>query len=313
MKKILFLTLLVSCIQSSKAQSWCPPGATWYYSVWSGLLGYDAVVEYKYTADTTLLNKSCKIIKGTFSGQDMQDYNTLSYTTVPNYQTYYTYENNQVVYLFTGGQFDTVVNYNAAVGDKWLVNTDCGWQRSNTVTAVSSITVNNVSLRSITANFTYTYMNGGNPATYSNHVTYIEKIQGAEAGSWKGLFPGFCNEIDPSEMETPWTYFCGYTDNNFPLHMSGGDGCRLITGIQENSKKNNNFKFYPNPNNGNFTIEVTEASSIKIYNSLGDVLQENSFNSDGSYGMKLSTLANGIYYIQITNESGYLNSKFVKE
>jgi len=75
-----------------------------------------------------------------------------------------------------------------------------------------------------------------------------------------------------------------------------------------NSIENSDFKLYPNPSNGTFTIEQKklEANRITIYNSIGTMVFEKGLleNRNG-----ISVISNkGIYFYRIENENGVKTS-----
>jgi len=80
-------------------------------------------------------------------------------------------------------------------------------------------------------------------------------------------------------------------------------------GINELTYKNVNVKVYPNPSNGQFTIQTSITSgqsSIEIYNILGEKVysQFSTFNSPLS--INLSAQPSGVYLYRIVSETGEL-------
>lgn len=65
-----------------------------------------------------------------------------------------------------------------------------------------------------------------------------------------------------------------------------GNAC---TGINEKLSKSNSI--YPNPNNGEFTLELNETTQVIITNSSGSVLLNSTLNTGKQ------TRANGIYFV----------------
>ena len=314
MKKKLFILLTSLLSTIANAQNWCPPGATWYYSVWSGMLGFDAVVEYKYTGDTSLAGTNCKIVKGTFQGVDFYAFGTFSPTTIVNYRTYYTYENNDVVYLYNGTSFDTIVNYNANVGDKWLSPNSCGMRFPYKVIKTGTISVNNTNLRTISASYVYTYIDSGITITDSIWVEHFEKIQGQYAGSWRSLFFYSCPLTQaPIPYETPFRYYCGYSDQSTPLQLPETGVCRRITDINEAMEDDKLPKLFPNPNSGIFNLQIQKPSFVKIYSISGELITKIAFEEGGNYMINKSELSTGIYFVKIENKSSSSFVKLIKE
>ena len=70
---------------------------------------------------------------------------------------------------------------------------------------------------------------------------------------------------------------------------------------------------YPNPTNGIFTVDYSQATKIKVVNLLGqevldlDVIQ----NTDGSENIDLSTFPNGMYIVMVYNGTYISNYKLL--
>lgn len=315
MKKILplliFNLILFQCI---KSQSWCPPGATWYPGVWSGLFGYDAIVEYKYTHDTLIQNKNCKIIKGTFIGQNLPDFGTLNYTIVPNYRTYYTYENNNTVYLFQNNYFDTVVNFDAQFGDKWRLPSCSGGNpnRSVTITDTGHVIINNLSLKSLTASYTIAVTTGTTTQTYTLNYIFTERVFGSLV-RWGDLFGRGCFDIPHDGELNSWPQNCGYKDNDISTLSTVEGFCSKFTALNEFTNQGKLGFLYPNPNAGDFTIALKEASMISIYDSFGSLKCQISYNEPGNVEISIRELPNGFYYLKVQVKSETYFQKFLKQ
>lgn len=77
--------------------------------------------------------------------------------------------------------------------------------------------------------------------------------------------------------------------------------------------KKDNFDVYPNPAINNFTISnIIQKSTIRLYNSLGEIITEKEINSD--YTFDTNKLPNGIYTLIVNNKSdGFILKKIVIE
>ena len=103
-------------------------------------------------------------------------------------------------------------------------------------------------------------------------------------------------------------YCCTVTDSN---------GCtantcvhiKSIAGIQGISSSNGQISVYPNPNNGEFTMEssISGASVVEIYNLLGEkVFTKNLSTTKGTNQINVSNQPNGVYLYRVISESGDL-------
>ena len=92
----------------------------------------------------------------------------------------------------------------------------------------------------------------------------------------------------------------------------------LIDGLGDISSESG-ISLYPNPSNGNFIIELTNAASnqnvrIEIYNTIGQIIfstQEKVSLPDWKREMDLSTVAEGIYFIELKGENFFSRKKFL--
>ena len=71
------------------------------------------------------------------------------------------------------------------------------------------------------------------------------------------------------------------------------------------------FSIYPNPNNGEFTIESQLAIDLLIINELGQTIKTIQLSSANNLQLKVSDLANGIYFIVGKNKTTNINQKII--
>ena len=103
-------------------------------------------------------------------------------------------------------------------------------------------------------------------------------------------------------------YCCSVTDANGCVDST----CvhiKSIAGIQGISSSNGQIIVYPNPNNGQFTIEssISGASVVEIYNLLGEkVFTKNLSTTKGTNQINVSNQPNGVYLYRVISENGDL-------
>ena len=84
-----------------------------------------------------------------------------------------------------------------------------------------------------------------------------------------------------------------------------------LAGNEENSLRN--VAVYPNPNNGQFSINLPEEDcEIVVFNSLGQQVYQQS-NAKGKTALNLEGLNDGIYFVNVKSASVVSTIKFIKE
>ena len=85
--------------------------------------------------------------------------------------------------------------------------------------------------------------------------------------------------------------------------MSCGDDAAVIStvSVEENSMVNTNI--YPNPTNGNVTIEAKGMTHITVVSSLGQVVYDADIKADMTQ-LNLGQFKAGLYMVRINTEEG---------
>jgi len=108
--------------------------------------------------------------------------------------------------------------------------------------------------------------------------------------------------------ESAGTYKCIVTDAN-GCKDSISVKIKSIAGIDGISDNSAQIIVYPNPNNGQFTIEssIGGASSVEIYNLLGEkVYTRNLSTTKGTNTINVNNQPNGVYLYRIISDNGNL-------
>ncbi len=77
----------------------------------------------------------------------------------------------------------------------------------------------------------------------------------------------------------------------------------------------NNVFIYPNPSTGKLTVSIPEnvsTAKIALFNMQGMKIMEDAFRSS-EYTMDISSLSNGIYFVEIKTDKGTANRKILKQ
>ena len=131
-------------------------------------------------------------------------------------------------------------------------------------------------------------------------------------GTWSGSGVSG-NTFTPSAADTGVILIIySYTDANT---CSASDSVNITVnpcaGI-EGSLPDFQVKVYPNPNNGNFFLELSAASEIVIYNSLGAVVLSQDMKA-GKNTVDLGNYADGIYMIAVIKDGNRKMARILKQ
>jgi PKD repeat protein len=85
--------------------------------------------------------------------------------------------------------------------------------------------------------------------------------------------------------------------------------------IKENISENKSLSLFPNPNNGEFSIQLDKTNTLPhqllIYNVLGKLIFEDSFiPNEAKHSIQLSAIENGTYFVVLKSEQTVYRSKF---
>jgi hypothetical protein len=108
------------------------------------------------------------------------------------------------------------------------------------------------------------------------------------------------------------TYVVTGTDNNNCTATSTKTlSVNLCLGVDKNSVTVNESSVYPNPNNGEFFVNVTSTSTILILNNLGQVIENKQLES-GVHHFDYANYSAGVYFVKITQGNSSKTIKMLK-
>src|SRR3989339_518885 len=112
---------------------------------------------------------------------------------------------------------------------------------------------------------------------------------------------------------------CPYTTNSVSLKSLVAETIDIeevteATDIEQDIVNLNNLILYPNPNNGNFTIENLDINSIiEIYNTNGVLIKRITDNQESKVFINLQDITAGLYFIHFKNNSSVISRKIIIE
>jgi hypothetical protein len=210
-----------------------------------------------------------------------------SFTMVPSGATTYTFSNGSSVATPTANATYTVngTDANGCV---------------SSVEAISSVTVN--ALPVLTAVTNNTLLCIGETATLTVSGT-------ATSYTWSTTNNTTAIVVTPSVQTT------------YTVEGTGANGCLNSTTITQNVSACTGIEsltnvaainVYPNPNNGLFVIELITTSKVIVTNSLGQVVNVETFEA-GKHTININNESTGVYFVKVIENNNQQIIKVIKE
>lgn len=293
MRRILLLSILFLYALNSLGQIWCYPGSEWYYTR-SNITG-NGYAKHTYVGDVLFQNKNCQKIN-----YYSQQYVYLSQTLQISTSNYYTYIDNNVVYLYHSSHnvFDTLFNFNAIPGDAWYFpyHNFCGYQR-------------------------WEVLDTGHQVIQGHYLKWLKIDNGSQtdyAYERIGNFNlyGFDIIADCYFDNGRGGALRCYSDNqiqNYKNYNSNCDFIQVPSGVIEYEGLNS-ITVFPNPSKERINIDIGQnaITKIELTNMLGRQVLEISATQLNSE-IDISSLAPGIYFLNLQTENRQKVFKVVKE
>jgi hypothetical protein len=139
------------------------------------------------------------------------------------------------------------------------------------------------------------------------------------AGKSIRFLPGFHAETSSYLYAhiTSDSTFCGGGSASSTIVAASNEKSQISDKLDEPSEKTTaekSIKVYPNPNNGQFTLElgnVDSGSSVCLYNLLGTVVYRSVTTSESTLRINLSGIRRGIYFVKVADKEKQLTKKIV--
>jgi hypothetical protein len=325
MKRIILFFFLVFNIAALFAQNWCPTGARWHIKkgLHTGSIyeAVDGIIDMAFTTNTTVIGIPCKRLDAVFSGRKYAGPGSLGPIITEPYQTLFTYENNNVVFFYNGtNAFDTLVDFNANIGQTWLkprwLYSNCLNRPVVKVTDTGHVVINGFNLRKIKTIDSVIVLNFDSTLlTVPEITTFVERILFPD--EWNdGLIPNNC---DFNFDTHGWSNFLRcYQDNVFPLYQVnmfglGVGNCDSQTGLESIKSNSLDVVLYPNPNDGNFQIRLPLGAGIDILDALGQIVYFQKNVQDEVFVVEGLDIQPGPYIIKVKTKDAVGQVKFIRQ
>ncbi len=287
------VTVNNATVCAGQSYTMVPSGASTYsYSNGSAVATPTANANYTVTGTSTLGCSSTAISSAFVNAAPSVSVNSgaicvgSSFTMVPSGASSYSYSNGGAVATPTANASYTVTGTNTL---------GC------TGTAISTVTVNAIPTVSASSS-----ISGSICAGQSVSLT----ASGATTYSWNTGATTAVIAVSPSVTTT---YTINGSSNGCSNVATITQNVNSCVGIQTNVTKQLAISVYPNPSNGNFTVELANGLTkvINVTDITGRIVLTTSSTSD-KVNVNISTLSNGIYYIKVTSDNKAEVTKVVK-
>jgi len=204
---------------------------------------------------------------------------------------------NGVPFNSTNITATTSATYSVIANTSTINNVSCSSTGSLLVTVYPNPTVNVVSSRTLICK--------GEKA--------ILTASGGTAFVWTDLAPTTASvEVGPLNLITTAFYTVTGTDVN------GCKGTGTISikvnacaGLNKFEDEKGFITIYPNPNNGNFTVQTENDMRLLLINELGQVIKELNFTGENRFQQNVQGLGAGIYFIKGIHNGSHIKNKLV--
>lgn len=301
-KNLLLITIILfvgcmSVVKSYGQTEWAPIGAKWHYT----LPFHDGYTKSFLTlesiGDTVIQGITCSIL--------LQETGQAPYLN----RKYYTYKNDDKVWLFDGTNFRLLYDFDVNPGDEWQLYAPS----FSSCDSLTTVVVDSIGYEEINGvMFKYLYLSLTDDDWYITTCNYTNYKISEKFGSYGFLLP---RQICALDLFYPCDLRC-YEDNEFGFYSTGvADSCTYEFGVGiAKIETSENVKIFPNPVSDELTILLKEPPlncQVWIYAPDGRVVINKELNSTTTK-LNLSRFKAGNYLIKLFNNGKYSGGKIVK-
>lgn len=273
----LILFFLLSFCGFSQNVNWATVGTTWRYDYFA--FGIEGFTTYEVEKDTIVSTKPCS--KVTISNE-YSNFGEPGYTSEE--PSFFTYEEDSILYFTTQTQFDTLMNLKASPGDSWsLVNQSCTEDIYVEVLDTGRATINGCVNKWIAYSYDV-------PSTVVD--TFYSYYGSVERGF---AYFDYCQE---NIMDKPASYDLRCYDDGNCIYLNGTPDCQSLN-IESEILETEKIKLYPNPASDNITVELSNTikpseTYYQIIDLNGKVVLEDKLVKSS---IDISKLEGGTYFV----------------
>ncbi len=307
MKRIFVLFILTSLtIVSIYGQNWVKNDAVWHYDYYVTGSGFYKI---EIGTDTIIQNKNCQKYLTKKYVFYLQPAGMYLLSAIDDISVDYTYTSGDTVFYYANNKFYTLYNFNANIGDEWVVNdepnplTSCDTLSKVKVIDTASFNINGINRRAILLETVV-----GSPMGIDGWI--VENVGSIGAHL---LFPSarVCNDTIVA-CEEQLVFKC-FQDSLIGLYNPSGIECEYLLiheGIAE--LKNQLFDVYPNPTSDFINIELRETGEyqLTLFDQSGRVIKSEKLTTKKEK-INLTGFPNGVYTLRIESDKGGVTSKII--
>lgn len=290
---------------SANAQVWVEDNAVWHYDFWNIAAGV-GFYTVERNGDSLISSQLCERYDVTSTrfwyytqppGSGQSD--TVIYDGEYFFESQFTYTSNDSVYRWDGNAFQLLFDFNAQVGDQWVITTQPNpWEQTcndTTWVEVTATGVENIqgdNYRTITVSTPI-------DAAWTLSGTYNERF----GGSYFFPRPGdYACQLFVAETDI--ISFKCFEDDSMNLYNPSGEDCEYyLTHLNLDKLTLPDVQLYPNPTNGILNIEGVLAMKVEVYSTEGKQVEELSFENPVNK-FSVQGLNPGIYFVNLINTEG---------
>lgn len=204
---------------------------------------------------------------------------------------YITSEENGIVYLYNGSEFDTIINFNAVPGDKWQRIGGCSERQIVEVIDTGHVYINGFRLKAVSIKDQHYIIKCLERIGFVNEYLYLREHPCVTDGDQGGFFN------------------C-YSDNGFGSYMSPlVRTCINTVSISEIVAEIS--QIMPNPNHGFFRFYLPRAATISVLGLSGQILFQQRITDAGISEIDITSNPPGVYIFEIEIDGTKSRRKFI--